>query len=95
MLAMAEVIQQCAKSLTQIFDALQKSQKLLDYLVEINTLEEKADTIVRQAVQDLFESHDDPMLVMKLKEIYDFLEQTVDSCEDVCDVLQNVVVKNS
>jgi len=32
---------------------------------------------------------------MKLKEIYDLLEQTVDHCEDVADALQNVVVKNT
>jgi hypothetical protein len=46
-------------------------------------------------VVDLFEEESNPILVIKLKEIYDVLEWTVDSCEDVSDVLQNVVVKNS
>jgi len=32
--------------------------------------------------------------IIKLKEIYDYLEETVDACEDVADTLQNVIVKN-
>ena len=40
-------------------------------------------------------SEKDPITLIKLKEIYDFLEDTIDRCEDVADVLQNVVVKNS
>ena len=44
---------------------------------------------------DLFDNEKDPIKLIKLKEVYDFFESTVDSCEDVADVLQNVVVKNS
>jgi len=46
-------------------------------------------------VADLFNKEKDPIQVIKLKEVFDYLEATVDSCEDVADVLQNVVVKNS
>ena len=58
-------------------------------------MEGQVDQIVRQAVVDLFDNESNPILIMKLKEIYDVLEWTVDSCEDVSDVLQTVVVKNS
>ena len=44
---------------------------------------------------DLFDKEKDPITLIKLKEIYEFFEATIDSCEDVADVLQNVVVKNS
>ena len=40
-------------------------------------------------------SENDPLTLIKLKEVYEFFEDTIDSCEDVADVLQNVVVKNS
>jgi uncharacterized protein Yka (UPF0111/DUF47 family) len=53
------------------------------------------DNHVRQAVQELFENEKDPIQIMKLKEVYELLEQTTDYCEDVADALQNVVVKNS
>ena len=54
-----------------------------------------ADQLVRSAVSDLFLHEKDPITIMKLKEVYEFLEQTTDRCEDVADALQNVVVKNS
>jgi len=74
---------------------LDKNREIVDHCIEINRLEDQVDKIVRQAVVDLFEDESNPVLIMKLKEIYDILEWTVDSCEDVSDVLQNVVVKNS
>ena len=46
-------------------------------------------------VVDLYDNETNPILIMKLKEIYDVLEWTVDCCEDVSDVLLTVVVKNS
>jgi hypothetical protein len=74
---------------------LDKNREIVDHCIEINRLEDQVDKIVRQAVVDLFEDESNPVLIIKLKEIYDILEWTVDSCEDVSDVLQNVVVKNS
>ena len=50
---------------------------------------------VAGAVKELFEKEKDPIRLIKLKEIHEFLEQTTDYCEDVADALQNVQVKNS
>ena len=44
---------------------------------------------------ELFQSEIDPIVFIKLKEVYEVLEDTTDRCEDVADALQNVVVKNS
>ena len=56
---------------------------------------ERSRLIGRSSVVDLFDKETDPILLIKLKEVYEFFEGTIDSCEDVADVLQNVVVKNS
>lgn len=93
--SLAEVIYSCCKTLQRAFEALEKNQKLMEHCIEINRLENEADRLVRTAVSDLFENEKDAILVIKLKEIYEFLEATTDRCEDVADVLQNVVVKNS
>jgi predicted phosphate transport protein (TIGR00153 family) len=85
----------CAKALEMAFEALNKNEKLLEHCIEINRIEEEVDNHVRQAVQELFENEKDPIQIMKLKEVYELLEQTTDYCEDVADALQNVVVKNS
>jgi hypothetical protein len=92
---LAGIIQACSKSMQSAFDELPRSRKILDYCIEINRLENVADIQVRSAVEDLFNSQIDPILLIKLKEIYDSLEDAADRCEDVADVLQNVVVKNS
>jgi len=94
-IALAEVIYSCGSVLVKAFQALEKNEKLMVHCIEINRLENEADRLVRSAVADLFDKEKDPILLIKLKEIYEFLEATTDRCEDVADVLQNVVVKNS
>ena len=95
MIALTEVIQRCCLALERAFHALEKNEEVMDHTIEINRLENEADNLVRGAVADLFENQTDAILLIKLKEIYEFLEDTTDRCEDVADVLQNVVVKNS
>jgi uncharacterized protein len=85
----------CVKALERAFDALNRGQKVIEHCIEVNNHEGIADEIQRRAVRDLFNNERDPIRIMKLKEIYDFLEETTDRCEDVADALQNVVVKNS
>jgi len=92
---LCQVVHDCALSLEKAFDALNKDEKLLDHCIEVNRLEDYADQLVRRAVADLFQKETDPIALIKQKEIYEFLEDTTDRCEDVADVLQNVVVKNS
>jgi len=95
MMAVSEVIHKCCKALQRAFIALEKNEEVMEHCIEINRLENEADCLVRDAVANLFEHQKDAIVLIKLKEIYDFLEGTTDSCEDVADVLQNVVVKNS
>ena len=92
---LAQYIVSCTRSLHLAFEALNEDKKLDEHCIEINRIEEVVDTVVRQKVQELFEQERDPIRIMKLKEIYELLEQTTDYCEDVADALQNVVVKNS
>jgi len=95
MVQLAQIVASCAKAFTAAFTALERSGPIMEHCIEINRLENEADGIGRTAVADLFDREKDPITLIKLKEIYEFFEATVDSCEDVADVLQNVVVKNS
>ena len=92
---LCRLVQSCGRSLEKAFDALSQGQDLMAHCIEINRLETAADQLGRSGIADLFEHEKDPMRVIKLKEIYEFLEQTTDYCEDVADVLQNVHVKHS
>ena len=68
-------------------EALEKGAPLIAHSIEINRLENEADLIGRGAVADLFNKEKDPIRLIKLKEVYDFFEETIDSCEDVADVI--------
>ncbi len=95
MIALAEIVANCSSAFKKAFEALEKDGPIMDHCIEINRLENEGDRIGRSAVVDLFENEKNPITLIKLKECYDILESTIDSCEDVADVLQNVVVKNS
>ncbi len=89
------IIQACAKTLTKAFEALEKNDHVLENCIEINRLEESADNVYRRSISDLFLNERDPIHLLKVKEVYEILEDTADRCEDIADALQNVVVKNS
>jgi len=61
--------------------------------VEINDLENVGDDLLNTAVGHLFES-DDPILIIKLKEIYENMEAATDRAEDVANILSDIVAKN-
>ena len=84
----------CTDALKAAFHALDTGKPLISHCIEINRLEGEVDRIERKAVAELFNNETDAIRVMKLREIYDLLERTTDACEDVADLLQNVVVKN-
>jgi len=95
MVALAGVVAGCAKAMAQAFQALEQNGSVMTHCIEINSLENEGDRLGRNAVAELFETETNPITLIKLKECYDILESTIDSCEDVADVLQNVIVKNS
>jgi predicted phosphate transport protein (TIGR00153 family) len=75
-------------------NALEQHKGLITHAIEINRLENEADRMHHLAVSRLFDEERDPLLVMKWKETFDFLEDATDRCEDVANVLEGVVVKH-
>lgn len=75
-------------------EALEQRKGVLERSIEINRLENEADRIHKQAIGQLFDEEKDPIAVIKWKEILDILEEATDACEDVANLLENVVVKH-
>ena len=80
--------------LRRAVEALEQKKGVMEHAVEINRLENEADRIHKQAVGQLFDEERDPIAVMKWKEILDLLEEATDACEDVANLLENIVVKH-
>jgi uncharacterized protein Yka (UPF0111/DUF47 family) len=78
-----------------LLDNMKNGRRILDLCVEVNRLENEADSLHRIAIGNLFDHEKDPISVMKLKEIYENLEHATDRCEDVANVIEGIVIKNS
>ena len=72
---------------------LKDRQAILRNCMEINRYENEGDGIIRRAVARLFHEERDPIHVIKWKEIYDYLEDAIDRCEDVANVLEGVALE--
>ena len=92
---MAAIILHQAEQLRGAVGALDRHDFVMNCCVEINRLENEADTITRRALAELFDKEVNPITLIKLKELYETLEMSTDKAEDAADVLQTIVLKNS
>ena len=72
---------------------IKNSNKLMEYCNSIKKYEHEADSIYRNAIAELFELNYNPIEVIKLKEIYENLEESVDKCQDVADIVEDIALK--
>jgi predicted phosphate transport protein (TIGR00153 family) len=94
---LARIIHSGAKELHLAMPNLRekKNFRLVNaHIVEINTLENNGDRVLREALVEIVNHRDDMFNLLRWKEIYEMLEETTDRMEDVADVLQRVIIKN-
>lgn len=97
-------VEQMAKILVQTSLQIEKAVKTLRHLkknremqeasIEINHLENEADSTLRNAIGRLFEEESDIRLLIKWKEIYESLENAIDCCEDVSNIIEGVLLES-
>ncbi len=91
----AEIVSQCAVEIVKLTDDLQglKRKTVTGSAEEIDRLENEADELLDKSVAALFEKRLEALEVMKLKEIYEFLEEITDKYEDVALLLRDLGVR--
>ena len=67
--------------------------ELLPHCNNIKNYEQQADKLYRRAIAELFETNTDAIEVIKLKEIYENFESSLDKCQDVADIIEDIVLK--
>lgn len=95
---LSELIVSCSAELKSVLVELKnmkKSTLLQSKVIEVNRIENEGDEIFRKAVTGLFKSPKDPIEVIKWKEIYEYLESSLDACEDVANIIEGVVTKHA
>lgn len=74
---------------------LRASRAILDACVAIGALEDEGDTVYGNAVARLFRETRDPIQLLKLREIYEVLENAIDGCEDVANLAEGIVLEHA
>ena len=97
---MVQFAENLTKSCSEIRAALQlisekKLDKIREHAIRINELENEADDLLRNSIRELFASTDDAIEIIKLKDLYEILEDASDRCEDVADTLESIIMTNS
>jgi hypothetical protein len=65
----------------------------MEYCIAIKRCEEEGDAIWLSGVAELFEGSRDPIPVLIWKEMLDLMEEALDECDDVSNVLETIAVK--
>lgn len=96
--AIVEIIFQCGtllKALLKEFKSYKKSIRLKELVIEINRHENEADKLYLYAMKKLLTEETDPVEIIRWQRMYDSLETCCDSFEDVADLIENIVMKNT
>ena len=95
---LAEICVGCAQKVqaaVELLPNMQNARKILEVCGEIDKLESEADHLMRTAMAKLFRDEPDVRQLIKLRTIYELLEEMTDRCEDVANIIEGIVLENS
>ena len=74
---------------------LHKPGELINSIRAIHHLEMQADTALIHALATLFDNETNTLLIVKWKEIYELIEQSIDSCKDVANIIEGIILEHA
>ena len=95
---LAVLLQNCCErmqSAVALLSNMRNAPEALKLCREIDIMESKADRVMRSAISKLFRDEADIRQVIKLKGIYEMLEAATDKCQDVANLIENIVLQNA
>jgi uncharacterized protein len=93
--ALAGIARDCGRALRRALDAFESLDGVDEHLAEVRRLEHEADRLFRDALASLFETSIDPIVVIRWKDVYQGLEDSIDRCRQAADLVQGIIVKHS
>jgi predicted phosphate transport protein (TIGR00153 family) len=94
----ASVIEESVRCIASAIRGLRNvknTKPVSESCIEINRLENVGDLMRDKAVEELFKTEKNPLMVIKLKDIYQDAETVLDICEDVAHVVGSILVKQA
>ncbi|WP_099204435.1 DUF47 domain-containing protein [Scatolibacter rhodanostii] len=91
------IVESCKqlKIMMEDFHNFKKSTKIKECIIEVNRLEEMGDTLYTKAIRNLYTTCQDPIEIIAWTEAFSRLEKCCDNCEDIADIVESVVMKNT
>ena len=90
---MSEVLVGSSEQVAIALRSLRSGTDITPALVEIHKLENEGDKLHREALAALFSGGIDPMVVIRWKDIFSWLEASIDSCEQVAHRLEGIILR--
>ena len=94
---MTKLLIRATKEIIHGFSLLKEIRKnrdeILDTTYKISKIESEGDNVYRREIASLFENVTDPIELIKWKDIFEHLEETMDRCEKIGDLIRGVVMK--
>ena len=92
---MASLLCDAVVQLQSATRTLESRKGIEQHGIEVHRIENLGDAASRRAIGELFAGNVDPLTVIKLKEFYSLLEDSLDRCEDVANTIENITIKNA
>lgn len=96
--ALADIGVQCCDRLHMVVSLLHNlndTASIMKICEEIDRLESDADRVMRRGMGRLFRDEADTRQLIKMKAIYELLEEITDKCEDVANLIEGIVLENA
>ena len=94
---MAELLDGCCRRVQEavgLLESMDNAAKALALAHEIDGLESEADALMRAGISRLFREEADVRQLIKHKNVFEYLENAIDKCQDVANIIEAVVVEN-
>lgn len=97
MLKFVDAIKNCSYEIEKSIELLanKKLLQIREHAIKIKDYESQCDTILRQSIKHLFSVEKDPIRIIQYKEIYENMEEIADSCQEVANTLETIIMKNA
>jgi uncharacterized protein len=92
---LAGVLRDATRQIAEAIPLIRTFKDISDQMVEVHRLENEGDRLTREAIASLFEAGIDPMVVIRWKDIFERLENAIDSTERAAFILEGIVIKNA
>jgi hypothetical protein len=93
--SMAGLIVAAAGQIQAAVSKLEAKAGVREHGIEVHRIENVGDTESRRAIGELFRGGYDAVEIIKLKDFYTLLEDSLDRCEDVANVIEGIIIKNA